>query len=249
MNRFEGKRVLITGGTSGMGLAGAKMVAAEGGRVAVTGTSDEHLEEATKALPSDSLVLKNDASDPDAAKELGVKVKEHMGGIDALWLNAGFAKFGPADEIDKDHFRGMTDVNVMGPFLQMAELMPMISDGGAVVVTASISPYLGQPMGAVYASTKGAIRAASRSWAMDLADRNIRVNAIAPGPIETNFFEGMGLDEDKVEEMTDDIESQVPLGRFGNSEEPAHVALFLMSDHASYVTGSEYVVDGGMTLR
>ncbi|EAQ29690.1 probable short chain protein [Erythrobacter sp. NAP1] len=249
MNRFEGKRVLITGGTSGMGLAGAKMIVAEGGEVAVTGTSQDHLDEAGEALPSGSLVLRNDASDPEAAKELGAKVKEQMGGIDGLWLNAGFGKFGPNKQVDKDMFRGMTDVNVMGPFLQMAELIPAINEGGSVVVTASVSPYLGQPMGAVYASTKGAIRAASRSWASDLADRNIRVNSIAPGPIETNFFDGMGLDEEQVEEMSEQIKNQVPLGRFGNSEEAAQVALFLLSDQASYVTGSEYMVDGGMTLR
>jgi NAD(P)-dependent dehydrogenase (short-subunit alcohol dehydrogenase family) len=249
MNRFEGKRILITGGTSGMGLAGAKMIVEEGGEVAVTGTSQDHLDEAGNALPSGSLVLRNDASDPEAAKELAEKVKDQMGGIDGLWLNAGFGKFGPNTKVTKKNFEGMTHVNVMGPFLQMAELIPHIHDGGSVVVTASVSPYLGQPMGAVYASTKGAIRAASRSWAMDLAERNIRVNSIAPGPIETNFFDGMGLDEDQVEDMTDQIKSQVPLGRFGTSEESAQVALFLLSDHASYVTGSEYMVDGGMTLR
>jgi NAD(P)-dependent dehydrogenase (short-subunit alcohol dehydrogenase family) len=249
MNRFKGKRILITGGTSGMGLEGAKLIVAEGGEVAVTGTSQDHLDDAGEALPSGSLVLRNDAADPDAAKELAAKVKEQMGGIDALWLNAGFGKFGQNTKVTKDNFRGLTDVNVMGPFLQMAELIPHIHDEGSVVVTASVSPYLGQPMGAVYGATKAAIRAASRSWAMDLASRGIRVNSIAPGPIETNFFKGMGLDEDTQEEMTDEIREQVPLGRFGRSEEAAQVALFLLSDHASYVTGSEYVVDGGMTLR
>lgn len=249
MNRFEGKRVLITGGTSGMGLAGAKMIVAEGGEVAVTGTSQKHLDEAGEALPSGSLVLRNDASDPDAAKELAEKVKEQMGGLDGIWLNAGFGKFGPNTEVTVDMFRGMTDVNVLGPLLQMAALIPVIKDGGSVVATSSVAPYLGQEMGAVYASTKGAITAAVRSWARDLASRNIRVNAIAPGPIDTNFFEGMGLEEDQVKNMTDQIKSQVPLGRFGKSEEPAQVALFLLSDQASYVTGSEYMVDGGMTMR
>lgn len=249
MARFEGKRILITGGTSGMGLAGAKRIVEEGGEVAVTGTTQEHLDEAGRSLPSGSLVLRNDASDPEAAKDLAGKIKDQMGTIDGVWLNAGFGKFGQNTDMDADTFDAMTQVNVRGPVLQMAQLIPLIADDGAVVVTASVSPYLGQPMGAVYASTKGAVTALTRSWASDLADRGIRVNSIAPGPIETNFFDGMGLSDDQVEEMTEQIKQQVPLGRFGNSEEPAQVALFLLSDHASYVTGSQYTVDGGMTMR
>ncbi len=249
MNRFDGKRILITGGTSGMGLAGAKMIVEEGGEVAVTGTSQDHLDEAGNSLPSGSLVLRNDASDPEAAKELGRKIKDQMGSIDGVWLNAGFGKFGQNDTADADMFDGMNNVNVRGPVLQMAELIPLIADNGAVVVTASVSPYLGQPMGAVYAATKGAVTALTRSWAADLASRGIRVNSIAPGPIETNFFEGMGLEDEEIEDFSKQIKEQVPLGRFGNAEESAHVALFLLSDHASYVTGSQYMVDGGMTMR
>jgi len=249
MNRFEGKRILITGGTSGMGLAGARRIVAEGGEVAVTGTNQEHLDEAGRALPSGSLVLRNDAGDPAAAEELAAKIKDQMGTIDGLWLNAGFGKFRPNRKIDADHFDSMMNVNVRGPMLQMAHMMDLVADKGAVVVTSSIVPYLGQPMGAVYAASKGAITAAARCWASELAERGVRVNLIAPGPIDTNFFEGMGLDEDEAEAMTDEIRQQVPLGRFGKAEEPAGVALFLLSEEASYVTGSEYMVDGGMTLR
>ena len=249
MARFEGKRILITGGTSGMGLAGAKRIVDEGGEVAVTGTTQEHLDEAGRSLPSGSLVLRNDASDPEAAKDLAEKVKDQMGSIDGLWLNAGFGKFSPNTEIDADHFDVMTNVNVRGPVLQMAQLMPLISDEGAVVVTASVVPYLGQPTGAVYSSTKGAVTALTRSWASDLAQRSVRVDSIAPGPIETNFFEGMDMPDEQVEEFSEQIKDQVPLGRFGKAEESAAVALFLLSSDASYVTGSQYVVDGGMVLR
>lgn len=249
MNRFEGKRILITGGTSGMGLAGAKMIVEEGGEVAVIGTSQDHLDEAGRSLPPASLVLRNDASDPEAAKELGAKVKDQMGSIDGIWLNAGFGKFGDSTKIDAETFDGMNNVNVRGPVLQMAELIPLISDGGSVVVTASVSPYLGQPQGAVYAATKGAVTALTRAWAADLAGREIRVNSIAPGPIETNFFDGMGLSDEEIENFSEQIKEMVPLGRFGSSEEAAQIALFLLSEQASYVTGSQYVVDGGMTMR
>ena len=249
MSRFEGKRILITGGTSGMGLAGAKMIVEEGGEVAVTGMSQDHLDEAGRSLPPASLVLRNDAADPQAAKELGAKIKDQMGSIDGVWLNAGFGKFGDNTKTTADMFDAMTNVNVRGPVLQMAQLIPLIADGGSVVVTSSVAPQLGQAQGAVYASTKGAVNALTRSWATDLASRNIRVNSIAPGPIDTNFFEAVGLSEEEIEGFSSQIRKQVPLGRFGSSEEAAQVALFLLSDHASYVTGSQYTVDGGMTLR
>lgn len=249
MNRFENKRILITGGTSGMGLAAAKQIVAEGGEVAVTGTTQDHLDEAGRSLPSGSLVLRNDAADPDAAKELGDKVKEQMGSIDGLWLNAGYGKFGPNDAMDADFFDHMNNVNVRGPVLQMAELMDAVSDGGSIVVTSSVSPYLGQAEGAVYAGTKGAVTAMTRSWANALAPRKVRVNSIAPGPVDTNFMNGMGLSEEEKEQFLEQIEQAVPLGRLAAADEVAQVALFLLSDHSSYVTGSEYMVDGGMTMR
>ncbi|MEO1168829.1 MAG: SDR family oxidoreductase [Pseudomonadota bacterium] len=249
MARFSDKRILITGGTSGMGLAAAKRIVEEGGRVAVTGQSENHLDETREALPDDALILRNDAGDPDAAKQLAETLEAEMGGIDGLWLNAGFGIFEPNDQVDAESFDKQNDVNVRGPVLQMASLLPHLADGGSVVVTASVSPYLGQAQGAVYAATKGAVTALTRSWAADLAGRNIRVNSIAPGPIDTNFMDGMGLADDQKEEFLEMIKQQVPLGRLGTSDEVASVALFLLSDDASYVTGSQYMVDGGMTFR
>lgn len=249
MKRFEGKRILITGGTSGMGLAAAKRIVDEGGEVAVTGTTQDHLDDAGRSLPQASLVLRNDASDPEAARELGEKVKEQMDGIDGLWLNAGFGKFGDNTDITAEGFDAMNNVNVRGPALQMAQLIPSLNDGASVVVTSSVSPYLGQAQGTVYAGTKGALTAMTRSWARDLAQRKIRVNSIAPGPVDTNFMNGMGMDDDQKEEFLEQIKQQVPLGRLAKSEEAANAALFLLSDDASYVTGSQLMVDGGMTMR
>ena len=248
MARFTGKRILITGGTSGMGLAAARRIVAEGGEVAVTGTTQEHLDEAGRTLPPESLVLRNDASDPDAAIALADKIRD-MDGIDGLWLNAGYGKFWDSRETDADRFDAMNNVNVRGPALQMAKLIPLLKDTASVVVTASVAAYLGQDQGAVYAGTKAALTGMARAWAAELAPRGIRVNAVAPGPIETGFFDDLGLSEDKAEAFTSQIKKQVPLGRIGTAEEAAAVALFLLSDDASYVTGSEYMVDGGMTMR
>lgn len=249
MARFNGKRILITGGTSGIGLATAKRIVEEGGEVAVTGTSQDHLDEAGRTLPPASLVLRNDASDPQAADDLAGKVRDQMEKIDGLFLNAGFGTFGSTESIDAGTFDAMTNVNVRGPVLQMAKLKSLIRPGGSIVVTASVAPYLGQKEGAVYAAAKAAVTALVRSWAADLAEQTIRVNSIAPGPIDTNFFKATGLSEEEVEEFACKIKSQVPLGRLGKPEEVAAVACFLLSDDASYVTGSQYMVDGGMTFR
>ncbi|QZD89287.1 SDR family oxidoreductase [Qipengyuania aurantiaca] len=249
MARFTNKRFLITGGTSGFGLEAAKMIVAEGGHVAVTGMSEGHLDEAREALPDDALVLKNDASDPEAAKQLAASVRDRFEQLDGVWLNAGYGKFGPNDENDATFFDTMMNTNVRGPVLQMAAMMADIADGGSVLLTSSVAPYLGQAQGAVYAATKAACLALARSWSSALAPRKIRVNSVAPGPIDTNFMEGMGLSDEQKELFVSQIKDQVPLGRLGEAREVAEVALFLLSEQSSYVTGSEYFVDGGMTKR
>jgi NAD(P)-dependent dehydrogenase (short-subunit alcohol dehydrogenase family) len=247
--RFQGKTALITGGSSGIGLATAHRIAAEGGRVAITGTSDKHLDEARAALPAGTPIIRNDAADPGAAKALADQVRAELGTIDALFLNAGYGRFAPNQDVDVEFFDRMSNVNVRGPVLQLSALIPVLNDGGSVLLTASVSPYLGQAQGAIYAATKGAVTALARSWAADLAPRNIRVNSIAPGPIATNFAEGMQLSEAEMQAFAAAILQKLALKRFGTSEEVAAVACFLLSDDASYVTGSQYFVDGGMTFR
>ena len=141
------------------------------------------------------------------------------------------------------------NTNVRGPVLQMAQLIGMLNGGGAVLLSSSVSPYLGQAQGAVYAATKAACASLARSWASALAERNIRVNSVCPGPISTNFINRTGMPDEQQDKFKEQIVQQVPLGRMGESREVADVALFLLSDAASYVTGSEYVVDGGITMR
>lgn len=249
MTRFAGKTVLITGGTSGIGLAVAKRIAAEGGRVGVTGTNPGRLESTRAALPAGSLVVADDAGKPDAGPALADAVKGGLGSLDGLFLNAGYGVFAPAEAVDAAHFDPMMNVNVRGAALHMAALKPLVKPGASIVVTSSVANYMGMPAGAVYSATKSAILTMSKSWAREMAGDGVRVNAVSPGPIDTNFFAGMGLSEQEVEGFSEQVKAQVPLGRFGSADEVAAVVTFLLSDDAAYVTGSEYMVDGGMTMR
>ncbi|HDS1153081.1 TPA: SDR family oxidoreductase [Pluralibacter gergoviae] len=243
MGRFQGKRILITGGTSGMGLAGALRIVREGGKVAVTGLNEQRLERARSQLPATSLVIKNDAaSEADIGglqEAIGL-----WGNLDGLWLNAGFAEIGPPQSVTADIFNRMMSANVRGPMLQLAALSNSLNAGASVLVTSSSSAYEGAATTSLYAATKGAVIAMVKSWAAALADRGIRANTLVPGPIETNFRHFMP--QEARQQFEDFVVSQVPLGRVGRAEEAAAVALFLLSEDASYVTGSQYAVDGGL---
>ncbi|MDR6954321.1 NAD(P)-dependent dehydrogenase (short-subunit alcohol dehydrogenase family) [Ancylobacter sp. 3268] len=245
MARFNHKHVLITGGTSGMGLAGARRIAAEGGAVAVTGLDAGRLAAARDILPADTLVLSNDAADPAAALSLTAALHQ-WALLDGVWLNAGYAAIGPLEQVDAGAFDAMMAANVRGPMLQLAALSPLLAPGASVVVTSSSSTYEGAAMTGLYAATKGAVVAMARSWATAFAPRGIRVNVLVPGPIDTNFRHF--LPEEARRSFEGFVVSQVPLGRAGTADEAAAVALFLLSDDASYVTGSQYAVDGGLVM-
>lgn len=243
MGRFQGKRILITGGTSGMGLAGAQRIVNEGGLVAITGLNEERLQRARGLLPETSLILKNDAASESDISELQVAIN-NWGPLDGLWLNAGFAEVGSPESVTADTFNRMMNANVRGPMLQLAALSDALNSGASVLVTSSSSAYEGAAMTSLYAATKGAVIAMVKSWASALAERGIRANTLVPGPIETNFRHFMP--EASRQQFEDFVVSQVPLGRAGTADEAAAVALFLLSDDSSFVTGSQYTVDGGL---
>lgn len=246
MRRFENKRILITGGTNGIGLAGARRIRDEGGCLVVTGLDQNRIATAQEQLGVSATVLLNDAAQPDAAEALAAAVASHHG-LDGMWLNAAFARLGPLEDLTPEDFDAMMAANVRGPMLQLARLSPQLRPGASVVVTASSSAYEGVATTALYAATKGALIAAARSWATALAPRGVRVNVLVPGPIETNFR--AFLPEDARRGFEEFVVDQVPLGRAGSADEAAAVALFLLSDEASFVTGSQYAVDGGLTMR
>ena len=246
MARFENKCVLITGGTSGIGLAGAKRIAAEGGTVIATGLDRARIDDAQQALGDRGKVLANDAADPTSVAML-VEAARTAGGLDGLWLNAGFAALSTLEKVDATAFDRMMAANVRGPVLQLAGLSEHLKAGASVVVTSSSSTYEGAAETSLYAATKGALVEMARSWATALAPRGIRVNVVVPGPIQTNFRHF--LPEQARQGFENSVIRQVPLKRAGTPDEAAAVALFLLSDDASYVTGSQYAVDGGLIMQ
>jgi len=245
MTRFENKNVLITGGTSGIGKATAERLIGEGATVAVTGSNPDRLSDFNKAFP-DAITIQADNADPSSSEKIADELKS-LGKIDGVFLNAGFGRFMPVEEISAEEFDQQYGVNVRGPLLQAKHLSPLIKDGGKVVFNTSIGQNLGMAGGTIYNSTKGALRTIVRVLAREWAPRQINVNAVSPGPIGTDFFNRTGLPKEIAEGFASQIQKQVPLARFGSAEEVAGVAAFLLSDDASYVTGSEYVVDGGMS--
>ena len=246
MNRFAGKRILVTGATSGIGRSGARRIASEGGEVIATGRDAARLATLRQQLPNNATVLHNDAAAPDDAKSLSALAAEKEG-LDGLWLNAGVARLGHVEEITPAALDQIIGANLKGPVLQMAALANHLREGASVVITSSTSVYEGAPATSLYAATKAALVALVRGWAAELGTRNIRVNTLIPGPIDTRFRDFMPAASRKAFETN--VASQLALPRIGTANEAAAVATFLLSDDASFVTGSQYVVDGGLLKR
>ncbi|RKW27928.1 MAG: SDR family oxidoreductase [Kingella sp. (in: b-proteobacteria)] len=245
MKRFENKTILITGASSGIGLAGAKRLVAEGAKVIITGRTPSRLQAAAEELGANAVAVLDDASDGKTLERL-LPVVERIGKLDGLWLNAAYAAGAPLEATDKSMIEQMFQVNVVAPMLQMGALSPHLNDGASVVVTSSSAVYEGQPNVALYAATKAAVLAAARSWAAELAPRGIRVNSLVPGPITSNLRSV--LPDEMRAQFEEQLAEVVLLKRVGEAREAAAVALFLLSDDAGYVTGSAYAVDGGLLM-
>lgn len=245
--KLNNKIALITGGTTGIGLATAERYAAEGATVIVTGRNPDTLQQARTRLGERAEVIKSDAGDPADIAALFEAVKAKHGRVDVLFLNAGVARFAPLGEADVATFDTMWNVNVRGPWLALQAALPLLSEGGSVIFNTSIAGTKGFGGTGAYASTKAALRSLVRVFAAELAPRNIRVNAIAPGPIETPIYGKLGMPQAAVEEMGQGFVSQVPLARFGSADEIAQPAVFLASQAASFITGVELAVDGGLS--
>lgn len=244
--RFEGKTVAITGGNSGIGLATAKLFHAEGAKVAISGRDQKTLDEAVKAIGGDTLAVKADVSKLDEIDKFFTQVAERFGKIDALFANAGIAKFAPVADSNEKLFDETFDTNVKGLYFTLQKSLPHLKDNAGIVLNSSVVNSKGTAQGSVYAATKAAVRSLARTFASELVDRGIRVNVVSPGPISTPIFGRTGLPQAAVDEFIAAIKSAVPMKRLGTPEEVGNAVLFLASPEASYITGVDLNVDGGM---
>jgi len=247
MGKLTGKIAVITGGNSGMGLETARLFVKEGAKVVITGRRQQELDEAVKGIGDNILGVQGDVSNLADLNRLYDKVKEAFGHLDIIFANAGVASAAPLGEISEEHFDKLFNVNVKGLLFTVQKGLPLIREGGSILLNASAAASTGLAGFSVYSATKAAVRSFARGWTSDLKSRKIRVNVISPGPIETPIFGKMGLSQDQVSQFLAGVKSQVPMGRTGRAEEIAKAALFLASDDSSYITGVELAVDGGMT--
>jgi NAD(P)-dependent dehydrogenase (short-subunit alcohol dehydrogenase family) len=246
MGKLDGKIALITGGTTGIGLATAKLFQQEGAQVIVTGRNAEALAAAQKELGPGVLAIASDTGKLNQITSLMQVVREKFGRIDILFANAGIAKFQPFGEITEAAFDEHFDINVKGLFFTVQSALPLIPQGGSVLLTASVVSKKGFSGSSVYGATKAAVRSFGRTLATELAPRGIRVNTLSPGPITTPLFTKMGLPGDAIEELQMRMAQGTALKRMGTSKEIAQAALFLSSNDASLIVGAELFVDGGL---
>ena len=244
MKRYEDKRVVITGGTSGMGLATAKMLLDGGARVLVTGRSKEGLESAQKELGNDAIVVSSDARSLTDIDALASRVKAEFDTFDLLFVNAGFSIPTPLERLTEAVYDEMFNLNAKGPVFAVQKLTPLINRGGSVVLTTSVANVKGLPGQATYGAAKAALRSFARTLAVELLPHEIRVNAVTPGPIDTPILGKVFPDKNVAAQVREKTIGMIPMKRFGTSDEIAKAALFLAFD-ATFTTGAEIPVDGG----
>ncbi len=246
MGKLDGKIAVVTGGNSGIGLATARRFAAEGAKVVLTGRRQAELDKAVAEVGRGAIGVRGDVSNPADLDRLYATVKQEYGRVDVLFANAGAAKFAPLGSITEEHFDNEFGVNVKGLLFTVQKALPLFTDGGSIILNASIVSIKGTAALSVYSATKAAVRSFARTWTVDLKGRKIRVNAISPGPIDTPGVDGLAGSPGELDQLKAGLAAQVPLGRMGEADEIAKVAVFLASDDSSYVTGIELFVDGGM---
>jgi NAD(P)-dependent dehydrogenase (short-subunit alcohol dehydrogenase family) len=243
--KLEGKVALITGGNSGIGLATAKQFVNEGAYVFITGRREAELAAAKKQIGKNVTAIQGDVSNLDDLDRLFAQIKKEKGKIDIVFANAGVARYAPLGAITEDFFDSIFDINVKGVLFTVQKSLPLLRDGGSIILNASIVATKGLSSNSVYSATKAAVRSFARTWTTDLKDRRIRVNAVSPGPIDTPGLSELLASSETGEQRKKMISTTVPLGRFGKPDEIAKAVVFLASDDASFITGIELFVDGG----
>ncbi len=247
MGKLSNKVALVTGGNSGIGLATAQRFAQEGAEVVITGRRRQVVEEAVELIGENAVGICADASRLEELDDLYQQIGERFGRLDVLVANAGVIHPAPGDQVDEEQFDEQFDINVKGVFYTIQKALPLLRDGGSIVLVSSIAHLKALEAHVVYAATKAAVRSFARSWAAELKGRNIRVNCLSPGPVRTPIIGKMGIGEAQYGEFEKQLAGLIPLGRLGRPEELANSALFLASDDSSFITGVDLCVDGGLS--
>lgn len=240
--RFDGKCVVVLGGNAGIGLAAARLFRAEGAKLALTGRNRDTL--AVAAAECDALGIASDMGQPDQSRMAMAEIERELGGIDVLFVNAGVGGFAPVEQVTEAFWDGIHSVNLRGAFFAVQAALPLLRDGGSIVITGSIGSVAAVPGNVAYAAAKAGLRAMARILAKELLPRRIRVNLVSPGPTDTEIFK-RGASQDEIEGLRSFLSGVVPIGRMGTSEEIAQAVLFLASAEASFINGIDLYVDGG----
>jgi NAD(P)-dependent dehydrogenase (short-subunit alcohol dehydrogenase family) len=246
-NKLNGKVAVVTGGTSGIGLATAKAFVALGAKVIITGRKKIEVEKTAAEIQATGIV--SDQGKLSDIDDLVAQVKAAFGTIDILFINAGIVLFSSIQDVTEDHFDRIMNINCKGSFFTLSKFIPLINKGGAITMLSSINATTGQSNSSVYSASKAALNAIVKCATTELSPKGIRINAVCPGPISTNLLAPIGLDDTTLHNFASSTLSKIPLHRFGKAEEVAKLVAFLSSDDAAFITGSEYVIDGGTNVN
>ena len=244
---LTGKIALITGGTSGIGYTTAGVLKKLGADVTVTGRNREALDKVASELGVHAIFA--DQAKVSDLESLATQVKSRHGGIDILFINAGISAFAPIEQFTEAQFDDIMNINFRGAFFTLQKFLPVLNDGASVINLGSINAYTGMQNTAVYAASKAALNSLTRTAATELAPRNIRVNAVNPGPVNPPIFGKLGMSDDDIKAFSATMQKRIPLSRFGEPSDIAHVVAFLASDTANFITGAEYNIDGGTNVN